>query len=921
MKITQVRTRAFGPFGEQKLELAPGMTVIVGNNEAGKSSWHAAIYAAVCGMRRGSGRRGDDREFLRRHRPWDGDSWGVESVIELADGRTVEISHDLDGNVDCRAVDVGIGRRDVSEEIMFEGSPDASRWLGLDRRTFLATACVGQADVLAVVSSAEALQEHLQRAAATAGTDETAARALALIDEYQKEHVGLDRSNSVKPLRRAVAAVAAAEAGLTSAQTAHAAYLRQLEEADRLDALAADARRRLQVLNAAEAAGQAAEVAALVDRVERLAAQLNGEPIDLESVRSAGSRVGAALAGWRASPAPEPLAGAASAELEGVLSALPAAPIGDLAPSAMVATAEMGWRTARVALQTHLGAEPASAAAPRSSLSPSELRELAHDLDMEVPVVNPELRNEHDELTRRLSATAERTVSVPLVATASAIAVAGVAGSFFATPLLALIGLVVAAAVAAIGLRRAFGNARSRVLEEMQEVNEKLGTSQLAAEAVQRRVDEARARARDAGVPIEGGALMSLAAEVDTARAAAEQRRIWETSRTGFETRAATTEAALRSALIDRGIVEPGDLEKAVDGYRAGCAARAQIAQQAARRPDLERQVAGRREAEVAFAAAANRHRVAGETLLAVAREQAFEGTDLDAAVAMLEGWQSANQARSELAERQVRIRGELDALLAGRIPADLQLDADRARRQAEAASAGLPAEEVEAEAGSGDLRSRLKDARSSADSAAVAAAAARGVLSQLGATSDHVAANEEALDSARDGLERVRCLEATLSTTRGYLERAQERVHRDIAPVLEGTLRAWLPRITAGRYTEASIDPETLGVKVKDPTGQFREAGLLSQGTREQVYLLLRMALVTHLTKRGEVSPLIFDDVTVQTDSPRTQAILDLLHEFSTDRQVIVFSQEEDVRRWAGERLEPDQDLLIMLESSVSAA
>ena len=73
--------------------------------------------------------------------------------------------------------------------------------------------------------------------------------------------------------------------------------------------------------------------------------------------------------------------------------------------------------------------------------------------------------------------------------------------------------------------------------------------------------------------------------------------------------------------------------------------------------------------------------------------------------------------------------------------------------------------------------------------------------------------------------------------------------MHRDVAPVLAGTLRGWLPRVTEGRYTDATVDPETLEVQVCGPRRRWRRAALLSQGTREQIYLLLRMALVEHLT------------------------------------------------------------------------
>jgi hypothetical protein len=57
---------------------------------------------------------------------------------------------DLAGNVACSATDLQLAR-DVSNEIMEDGSPDAASWLGLDRRSFVATACIHQAQLLRVL--------------------------------------------------------------------------------------------------------------------------------------------------------------------------------------------------------------------------------------------------------------------------------------------------------------------------------------------------------------------------------------------------------------------------------------------------------------------------------------------------------------------------------------------------------------------------------------------------------------------------------------------------------------------------------------------------------------------------------------------------------------------------------------------------
>ncbi len=55
MWIERVTARAFGGLRDQSLELGPGLNVIYGPNEAGKTTWHAAIRMALTGVRRGRG--------------------------------------------------------------------------------------------------------------------------------------------------------------------------------------------------------------------------------------------------------------------------------------------------------------------------------------------------------------------------------------------------------------------------------------------------------------------------------------------------------------------------------------------------------------------------------------------------------------------------------------------------------------------------------------------------------------------------------------------------------------------------------------------------------------------------------------------------------------------------------------------------
>ena len=191
----------------------------------------------------------------------------------------------------------------------------------------------------------------------------------------------------------------------------------------------------------------------------------------------------------------------------------------------------------------------------------------------------------------------------------------------------------------------------------------------------------------------------------------------------------------------------------------------------------------------------------------------------------------------------------------------------------------------------------------------------ARGELTEFEARLPNVADAQEQLERADAELARVRRLDKTLDTAIGFLQTAQERVHRDIAPVLRATVLEHLDQVTGGRYVDCVLSPESLQVEVADGDGRWRPANLLSHGTAEQLYLLLRLALAQHLTKpSGEVCPLIFDDVVSAADNDRKRRLLDTLFKISESVQVILFTHEDDVRSWAEERLTGERNQLTLL-------
>jgi uncharacterized protein YhaN len=162
------------------------------------------------------------------------------------------------------------------------------------------------------------------------------------------------------------------------------------------------------------------------------------------------------------------------------------------------------------------------------------------------------------------------------------------------------------------------------------------------------------------------------------------------------------------------------------------------------------------------------------------------------------------------------------------------------------------------------------------------------------------VAEAEERLAAAEAECRRLETLDEVLTRTRAFLARAQERVHRDIAPQLAAAVGRDLAAVTAGRYTEAVVDTGTLAVQVRGAGGPLRDVEQLSVGTVEQVYLLVRVALAERLVRPGESCPLLLDDVTVHADQDRTRRLLDTLLTVAERHQVVLFTQQEQVRQWA---------------------
>ena len=328
-------------------------------------------------------------------------------------------------------------------------------------------------------------------------------------------------------------------------------------------------------------------------------------------------------------------------------------------------------------------------------------------------------------------------------------------------------------------------------------------------------------------------------------------------------------------------------------------------------RAALSYKIEARRRQEEGYTKAAAGVAAAEQAVADAARLIGVEEISPDEQSEALRSWQDERSAELEKAGGALDEWEELQRLLGQSSLDELAGEVERLLTEARALAdkadiedtAELPAPLTDAE---------FRDAEREGSESRTAFNHARSQLEVFAGDLMDVAEAEEDLAAAKEALARVRSLGDTLNSTIGFLEQAEENVHQNVAPVLAKIVREWLPSVTDGRYTDCSVDPQKLAVEVKTKDGRWRRADRLSHGTAEQIYLLLRFALASHLA--SQACPLIVDDAVAASDSRRKRELLETLLAVSASTQVILFTHEDDVCAWARERLGGEPHKLIEL-------
>ncbi|GKX65075.1 AAA family ATPase [Inconstantimicrobium mannanitabidum] len=121
-------------------------------------------------------------------------------------------------------------------------------------------------------------------------------------------------------------------------------------------------------------------------------------------------------------------------------------------------------------------------------------------------------------------------------------------------------------------------------------------------------------------------------------------------------------------------------------------------------------------------------------------------------------------------------------------------------------------------------------------------------------------------------------------------INEAFKDMQKNFGPILNTKVANYMSFLTCGKYTDIRVS-ENYNLSIgNEENNSLMVAELLSNGTWDQIYLSLRLALID-LIFGDEVVPIILDEAFVQYDDERMKRAIELLYSLRERRQIIIFT------------------------------
>jgi uncharacterized protein YhaN len=129
------------------------------------------------------------------------------------------------------------------------------------------------------------------------------------------------------------------------------------------------------------------------------------------------------------------------------------------------------------------------------------------------------------------------------------------------------------------------------------------------------------------------------------------------------------------------------------------------------------------------------------------------------------------------------------------------------------------------------------------------------------------------------------------LTIARQLLLKARARYEAERQPQVIKHAQKFFTTVTGGRYRRLVAPLGEQTVEVEQDDGRRKSPSMLSRGTREQLYLALRLGLVRQFAEQATALPVIIDEALVNFDPERGDRAVKGFGELAQTNQVLVFT------------------------------
>lgn len=281
MRLLHLRVRGFKRMRDIELDLNHDRLLVVGPNEAGKSTLMEALLTGLYGLapaKRGSGHTGALKQVL----PWTGEAAGLSLTYELDDSRQIEVDWDLSGER-TQVIDHASG-----EDISASFATGTHGWidvgdalLHLPGSVFAQVTCVGEGELALITDDVEVRQSLLR--VTDSGVDILVEQAIRRLEEAARQ-ASIPKVNAATRRNELARQLTAAEAQLAYARSAREALEGEVEIINQTEQKLEQAhKQRAEVL--VEEERRADERARVRSQLERSRARLTEAELRLASLQ------------------------------------------------------------------------------------------------------------------------------------------------------------------------------------------------------------------------------------------------------------------------------------------------------------------------------------------------------------------------------------------------------------------------------------------------------------------------------------------------------------------------------------------------------------------------------------------------------------------------------------------------------------